>query len=46
MCQLDLAMAFPQAPVERELHMEIPKGMNIEDPENFLVAHRKITCYK
>ncbi len=27
-------MAFPQAPVERDLYMEIPKGVKIEDTEN------------
>lgn len=28
--QLDYVLAFPQAPVERELYMEIPKGFEIE----------------
>lgn len=40
--QLDFAMAFPQAPVERELYiMEIPKGVNIEDPESSTVMKCK-----
>ena len=29
--QLDYVLAFPQAPVERELYMEIPKGFNIDE---------------
>ena len=28
--QLDYVAAFPQAPVERELYMKIPRGVNIE----------------
>lgn len=28
--QLDYVAAFPQAPVERELYMEIPKGVHVE----------------
>jgi len=28
--QLDFVLAYPQAPVERELYMEIPKGVRIE----------------
>ena len=28
--QLDYVLAFPQAPVERELYMEIPKGFEVE----------------
>ena len=29
--QLDYVLAFPQAPVERDLYMEIPKGVEIEN---------------
>ena len=32
--QLDYVLAFPQAPVERELYMEIPKGFEIQDDES------------
>ena len=28
--QLDYILAFPQAPVERDLYMEIPKGVEID----------------
>ena len=28
--QLDYVMAFPQAPVEREMYMEVPKGLYVE----------------
>ena len=29
--QIDFVLAFPQAPVERELYMEIPKGFDIDE---------------
>ena len=29
--QLDYVAAFPQAPVERELYMKIPKGVNLRN---------------
>ena len=29
--QLDYKLAFPQAPIERELFMKIPKGYVIDD---------------
>ena len=29
--QIDYVLAFPQAPVEREIYMRIPKGFKIED---------------
>ncbi len=32
--QIDYVMAFPQAPVERDLYMEITKGVKIENTEN------------
>jgi hypothetical protein len=28
--QIDFVLAFPQAPVERDLYMEIPKGIHVE----------------
>jgi hypothetical protein len=31
--QLDFVMAFPQAPVERDLYMELPKGVRLEGVE-------------
>lgn len=31
--QLDYVLAFPQAPVERDLYMKIPKGFEMEDCE-------------
>jgi hypothetical protein len=40
--QLDFVMVFPQAPASRErLYMEIPKGVNIEDPADARKAHPK-----
>lgn len=32
--QLDFVLAFPQAPVEREIYMKIPKGFNIDEGDN------------
>ncbi len=32
--QIDFVLAFPQAPVERDLYMEIPKGIRIEGAED------------
>ena len=32
--QLDYTLAFPQAPVERELYMQIPKGLTINGVNN------------
>ena len=43
--QLDYVLAFPQAPVERELYMEVPKGfvVNEGDPRDYLLKiHRNI----
>ena len=31
--QIDYVLAFPQAPIERELYMKIPKGFEIEDDD-------------
>jgi hypothetical protein len=28
--QIDYVLAFPQAPVEREIYMQIPKGFQVE----------------
>jgi hypothetical protein len=32
--QIDYVMAFPQAPVERDLYMDIPKGVKLDGIEN------------
>jgi hypothetical protein len=32
--QLDYVLAFPQAPVEKEIYMQIPRGCSIEGSEN------------
>ena len=43
--QLDYVLAFPQAPVERELYMSIPKGFEIESGDKndyVLKIHRNI----
>ena len=43
--QLDFVLAFPQAPVERELYMEVPKGFDVEGgdrSEYALKLHRNI----
>ena len=43
--QLDYVLAFPQAPVERELYMEIPKGFQVTDGDSrdfLLKIHRNI----
>jgi hypothetical protein len=43
--QLDYVLAFPQAPVEREIYMTIPKGFEIEEGENedyVLQLHRNV----
>ena len=31
--QIDYVLAFPQAPVEREIYMEIPRGFEMHDDE-------------
>ena len=31
--QIDYVLAFPQAPVEREIYMEIPKGFKVTDAD-------------
>jgi hypothetical protein len=43
--QLDYVLAYPQAPVEREIYMEIPKGIDIPGAkrgEHVLKIHRNI----
>ena len=43
--QLDYVLAFPQAPVEKELYMKIPKGFKMNIPageEHVLKVHRNI----
>ena len=43
--QLDYVLAFPQAPVERELYMEVPKGFQMDNgkSEDYLLKiHRNI----
>ena len=43
--QIDYVLAFPQAPVERELFMEIPKGFRIEQgntKDYVLQLHRNV----
>jgi hypothetical protein len=32
--QLDYVLAFPQAPVEKEIYMEIPRGVKLSDGED------------
>jgi hypothetical protein len=32
--QLDYVLAFPQAPVEKEIYMEIPRGVKMSDGDN------------
>jgi hypothetical protein len=44
--QLDYVLAYPQAPVERDLHMLLPKGFSIQGVDNpkdyVLHIHRNI----
>ena len=45
--QIDYVLAFPQAPIERELYMKIPKGFEIESTpgdkdEYVLKVHRNV----
>ena len=47
--QLDYMLAFPQAPVERELYMSVPKGFTLENgkPEDYaLKIHKNINGEK
>ena len=43
--QLDYMLAFPQAPVEKELYMKIPRGFEVEGVSNndyILKLHRNV----
>ena len=43
--QLDYVLAFPQAPVEREIYMKIPKGFEVKgaDPNKYVLKlHRNV----
>ena len=43
--QIDYVLAFPQAPIEREMYMQIPKGFEIEHSSNeeyVLKVHRNV----
>lgn len=43
--QIDYVLAFPQAPVEREIYMQIPRGFKIKDGDTkdfVLKVHRNI----
>jgi hypothetical protein len=43
--QLDYVLAFPQAPVERECYMQIPKGIVIHEPGEWVLrVNRNITA--
>ena len=43
--QLDYVQAFPQAPIERELFMEIPKGFDVDESDNRRYALRIKAMY-
>jgi len=42
--QLDCALAFPQAPVDRECCMQIPKGIKIDAPGKWALRVHKNIC--
>jgi len=42
--QVDCVLAFPQAPVERECHMQIPKGIKIDRPGKWTLQVHKNIC--
>mgnify|MGYP003870669265 CR=1 FL=1 len=42
--QLDCALALPQAPVDRECHMQIPKGIKINRPGKWALRVHKNIC--
>ena len=48
--QIDYVLAFPQAPVEREIYMEVPKGFTLgggEDRKKYVLKiHRNIYSQK
>ena len=41
--QIDYVIAFPQAPVEKEIYMKIPKGFEVtgSNPENYVLRLNK-----
>ena len=39
--QLDYVLAFPQAPVEKECYMKIPKGIVIDEPGDWVLLVKK-----
>ena len=39
--QLDYVAAFPQAPVERECYMKVPKGIKVSEPGDWVLKVRK-----
>ena len=39
--QLDYVADFPQAPVDRECFMRVPRGIKITDPEDWLIRLKK-----
>ena len=43
--QLDFVLAFPQAPVETELYMDIPKGFEVKGSNNQYVLKLKKNLY-
>ena len=43
--QVDYVLAFPQAPIERELYMQIPKGFELDSKngeEHVLKVHKNV----
>jgi len=42
--QLDCVLAFPQAPVDRECYMQIPKGIKIDKPGEWAMRVHKNIC--
>jgi len=42
--QLDCVLAFPQAPVDRECYMQIPKGIKINRPGKWALRVHKNIC--
>ena len=44
--QIDYVLAFPQAPVKRDIYMEIPKGFELEGNKNQKDYYMKMHIYK
>ena len=40
-CQIDYVLAFPQAPVEQECYMEIPKGIRTKNKGDYVLKVEK-----